>query len=155
MSSRPTWRDLSQGCMMIGEWKREGDGSVNKSPSPALSPLYKGLPDEKGRKGGTFSIHRIIGFIKNSHWPHPTLAFASSKRFSLIKYSRPVRLMITISPTASDCQSEASELQVRLDGLTTIIKVTLSPIQVVAIIFCVIGMIIVFNFYLNIEVTHP
>ena len=85
--------------------KREGDGSVNESPSPATSPLYKGLPDEKGRKGGTFS---------NS----ASIRASSRARICLIKSSRPVWLMMTISPTASDCQSVTIELAVRLDGLT-------------------------------------
>ncbi len=85
--------------------KREGDGSVNESPSPATSPLYKGLPDEKGRKGGTFS---------NS----ANIRAPSRVRICLIQHSHQVRLMQTISPTASDCQSVTIELAVRLDGLT-------------------------------------
>jgi hypothetical protein len=47
--------------------KREGYGSVNESPSPAFSPLYKGLPDEKGRKGGTFSNSSIFLALSRVH----------------------------------------------------------------------------------------
>ncbi len=54
--------------------KREGDGSVNESPSRAFSPLYKGLPDEKGRKGGTFQFSEYSRFIKSSHLPYRQLA---------------------------------------------------------------------------------
>jgi hypothetical protein len=51
--------------------KKESEGRVKESPSPAISPLYKGLSGEKGRKGGTFSNHQIFVF-------HQELAFASS-----------------------------------------------------------------------------
>ena len=44
----------AKGCMRIGEWKREGDGRDKESPSRASAPLYKGLPNEKGSKGGRF-----------------------------------------------------------------------------------------------------
>jgi hypothetical protein len=40
-------------------------------------------------------------------------------REGLFRNLRSVRFMITISPQASDWQSEASELAVRLDGLNT------------------------------------
>ena len=86
--------------------KREGEGRDQKTPSPAISPLYKGVSSKKGRKGGTFS--------KSSN-----IRASSRTRICLIDNLRLVRLMGTISPTASDWQSEASGLTVRLDGLNT------------------------------------
>lgn len=78
--------------------KREGDGIVNESHSRASSPLNKGLPNKKGRKGGTFS---------NS----------SNIRDCIIKGSHSVQLTKSLSPTGSDSQSVTSELAVRRDGL--------------------------------------
>ena len=62
-------------------------GGATAYPSRASAPLYKGIPSENGRKGGTFLT------------------------------SRPVRLTQTSSPKASDSQSVGSGLAVRKDGL--------------------------------------
>ena len=52
-----------QDCMRIGEWKREGDGRENKSPSRVSNPLYKGLPNEKGSKGGVVRHSKSIPIL--------------------------------------------------------------------------------------------
>ena len=88
--------------------KREGDGSVNESPSHAFSPLYKGLPDEKGRKGGTFSNSPIIcassrariGLIQDSHLLHRILAPSTiNENHQSEGFGLPVRNYRTRSPS--------------------------------------------------------
>ena len=49
--------------------KREGDRSERESPSPASTPLYKGIPNEKGSKGGTFlkfALHQGLAFVSSN-----------------------------------------------------------------------------------------
>ena len=90
--------------------KREGYGSDKKHPSRASSPLNKGLSNKTGGREGFFRIRQKIA------------SESSKTRTPLIEYSCPVRLMITLSPTASDSQSVTSGLAVRQDGLYPILK---------------------------------
>ena len=78
-------------------------------PQPFIHRHLRALREE-GR-----DFFEIIEYVRLLH---QGIAFTSSRaRICLIKYSRPVRLMQTISPTASDWQSVTIELAVRRDGL--------------------------------------
>ena len=98
--------------------KREGDGREKQISLPCLLPFIE-RPSERKREEG----RDIFEFIEKSPSLHQGRASASSKtRTPLIEYSCPVRLMITLSPSASDSQYVTSELAVRHDGLYPILN---------------------------------
>ena len=81
--------------------------------SLALIPFYKGFSALQVRLiPKNREIHRILV-------NHPELIFVSlSASFRLLNGSLSVRLLRTVSPTASDSQSITRELPVRQDGLS-------------------------------------
>ena len=92
--------------------KREGHGRGDKNPSRVSTPLYKGFPSKKGRKG---RVILILSFLRPAH---QIFAISSSTTFNyFIQDYRSVRLVQTLSPTGTDSQSVRSELAVRRDGI--------------------------------------
>jgi hypothetical protein len=48
------------GWVRIREWKWEGEGRDQKTPSRAVSPVFKGVSSKKGSKGGIKKLPPVL-----------------------------------------------------------------------------------------------